>query len=209
MAKKLILVVCLWFVLCSPALAVDFVCFEGYQIEEEEEIASFPAAAEGSGEDATTDSVIFYEFYDNYSISPLSSNYPTYEDGMISSTYMDWAKGYLSIVGPTDNYVFARTGQYQYIMAVGDFDGSFSGVADVYILNLARYGYDYSYTVMREEPFSLSVGSSLVYSSVSGYPNLSGPDRSADLVLISAVVILAIMGLWLARIAFSPLLGWR
>lgn len=118
MAKKLILVVCLWFVLCSPALAVDFVCFEGYQIEEEEEIASFTAAAEGSGEDATTDSIIFYEFFDNYSISPLSSNYPTYEDGMISSTYMDWAKGYLSVVGPADNYVFARTGQYQYIMAV-------------------------------------------------------------------------------------------
>ena len=209
MAKRLILVVSLWVLLCSPALAVDFVCFTGYQIDEEEVEASSPAMAEGSGEDATTDSIIIYEYYDNYSISPLSSNYPSYTDGMISSSYIDWAKGYLSTVSTTENYVFARTGQYQYIMAVGDFDGGFAGVADVYILNLARSGYDYSYSVLYEEPFTLSVGSSLVYSSVPGYPNLSGADRSADLLVVSAVVILGLIGLWLARLVFSPLLGWR
>ena len=37
MAKRLILVVSLWVLLCSPVLADEWVCFEGYQIEDEKQ----------------------------------------------------------------------------------------------------------------------------------------------------------------------------
>lgn len=216
MAKRLIFFCCLFFVLLSsPAWAMDFVCFEGYQIEDEvlpdetESATDAPADSEAGGAEVATGSAIIYEIQGLTDLIQPMSNYPSYEDGMISNTYFDFARGFLPRVRPGENYVFARTGQYQYIMAVGDFDDSFVGTADVYILNLARSGYDYSYVYLPEEPFTLSVGSALVYSSVPGYPSLSGADRSSDLLLISALVILCLLGLWLARLVFSPLLGWR
>ena len=204
MAKRLILVVSLWVLLCSPVLADEWVCFEGYQIEDEkQDVAPASAMAEGSDEGATTDSYLFFEMIQPY------TNYPTYEDGYPAEQYVEWASRYLNKILPGQEYVFARTGQYQYIMAVGDFNDSFVGSATVYILNLGRSGYDYSYVMVEDSNFSLNVGSSLVYSSVNGWPSLPGYNRSADLLVVSAVVILGLIGLWLARLVFSPLLGWR
>lgn len=205
MAKKLILVFFLIFLSCSPAYAMEWVCFEGYQVEDEEEqnVAPTSAIAEGSDEGATTDSYLFFEMIQPY------TNYPTYEDGYPAEQYVEWASRYLNKIVPGQKYVFARTGQYQYIMAVGDFSDSFVGSATVYVLNLARSGYDYSYLVVDDSSFSLNVGSSLVYSSVDGWPSLPGYDRTSDLLLLSALVILSLLGLWVARLVFSPLLGWR
>lgn len=199
MAKKLIVLVALFWFVASPAWAMDWVCFEGYQIEEP---APLFAADEVSEEGAATSSMIYYD------IMPLA-DYQDYEDGMPSATYIDWAAGYLNKVGINENYVFARTGQYQYIMAIGDFDESFSGSARVYILELARSGYDYSYSMIEDDSFRLYPGSSLVYSSFDGYPSLPGYDRTADILLVSSIVIMALFGLWIARLVFSPLLGWR
>ncbi len=205
MAKKLILVVALLLLSCSPAYAMEWVCFEGYQVEDEEEqnVAPASAIAEGSDEGATTDSYLFFEMIQPY------INYPIYEDGYPAEQYVEWASRYLNKIVPGQKYVFARTGQYQYIMAVGDFSDSFVGSATVYVLNLARSGYDYSYLVVDDSSFSLNVGNSLVYSSVDGWPSLPGYDRTSDLLLLSALVILSLLGLWVARLVFSPLLGWR
>lgn len=200
MAKKLIILVALFWFVASPAWAADWVCFEGYQLEEP---APLFAADEVSEEGAASTSSMIY-----YDIMPLA-NYQDYEDGMPAATYIDWAAGYLNKVGINENYVFARTGQYQYIMAVGDFDSSFSGSARVYVLELARSGIDYSYSVIEDDSFRLYPGTSLVYSSLDGYPSLSGYDRSADILFVSSIVIMALLGLWIARLVFSPLLGWR
>lgn len=200
MAKKLMILLALFWFVASPAWAADWVCYEGYQIEQP---APLFAADEVSEEGAATSSSEIY-----YDIMPIA-NYPEYEDGMPSATYVDWAAGYLNKVGLEENYVFARTGQYQYIMAIGDFDSSFSGSATVYVLNLAHTGYDYSYVVLEDDSFSLSAGSSLVYSSLDGYPSLPGYDRTADILFVSSIVIMALLGLWIARLVFSPLLGWR
>lgn len=200
MAKKLMILLALFWFVASPAWAADWVCYEGYQIEQP---APLFAADEVSEEGAaTSSSEIYYDIM-------LMANYPEYEDGMPSATYVDWAAGYLNKVGLEENYVFARTGQYQYIMAIGDFDSSFSGSATVYVLNLAHTGYDYSYVVLEDDSFSLSAGSSLVYSSLDGYPSLPGYDRTADILFVSSIVIMALLGLWIARLVFSPLLGWR
>lgn len=69
MAKRLILVVGFWLLLFAPALADEWVCFEGYQIEED--VAPASAMAEGSDEGATTDSFLFFEMIQPY------TNYPT------------------------------------------------------------------------------------------------------------------------------------
>lgn len=203
MAKRIVLVIGFWLLLFAPAWADEWVCYEGYQIEEEESGAAEGDQPEGLGEAATSSSQLFFDMIQPY------TNYPTYEDGYPADQYVLWASRYLNKVRLGQSYVFARTGQYQYIMAIGDIDSSFTGSATVYVLNLARSGYDYSYVVYEDSSFSLIRGTSLVYSSYDGYPSLPGYDRSVDLYVISAVVILGLIGLWLGRLVFSPLLGWR
>lgn len=202
MAKRLVLIVGFWFLLFSPALADEWVCYEGYQIEEEENVAAEGDQPEGLDEAATSTSQIYFD------ITPFT-NYPTYEDGFPADQYVLWASRFLNKVGLMEHYVFARTGQYQYIMAIGDIDSSFTGSATVYVLNLARSGYDYSYLVYEDSSFSLSRGQALVYSSYDGFPSLPGYDRSVDLLFLSSLLIMCGLGVWLARLVFSPLLGWR
>ena len=202
MAKRIALIFVFWLSLFAPAWADEWVCYEGYQIEEEESGAAEGDQPEGLGEAATSSSQIFFD------ITPFT-NYPTYEDGYPADQYVLWASRFLNKVRLGQSYVFARTGQHQYIMAIGDIDSSFTGSATVYVLNLAHSGYDYSYVVYEDSSFSLIRGTSLVYSSYDGYPSLPGYDRSVDLYVISAVVIFGLLGVWLARLVFSPLLGWR
>lgn len=202
MAKRLVLVVGFWLLLFAPAWADEWVCYGGYQIEEEESVAAEGDQPEGLDEAATSSSQIFFD------IMPFT-NYPTYEDGFPADQYVLWASRYLNKVRLGQNYVFARTGQYQYIMAIGEIDGSFTGSATVYVLNLARSGYDYSYIVYEDSSFSLTRGQSLVYSSYDGFPSLPGYDRSVDLLFLSSLVIMCGLGVWLARLVFSPLFGWR
>lgn len=202
MAKRLVLIVFFWLLLFVPAWADEWVCYEGYQIEEEENVAAEGDQPEGLDEAATSTSQIYFD------ITPFT-NYPTYEDGFPADQYVLWASRYLNKVGLMEHYVFARTGQYQYVMAIGDFDSTFTGSATVYVLNLARSGYDYSYLVYEDSSFSLTRGQALVYSSHDGFPSLPGYDRSVDLLFLSSVLIMCGLGVWLARLAFSPLLGWR
>lgn len=201
MAKRLVLIVGFWLFLFAPAWADEWVCYEGYQIEEEN-VAAEGDQPEGLDEAATSTSQLFFD------ITPFT-NYPTYEDGFPSDQYVLWASRFLNKVGLMEHYVFARTGQYQYIMAIGDIDNTFTGSATVYVLNLARSGYDYSYLVYEDSSFSLTRGQALVYSSYDGFPSLPGYDSSVDLFFLSSVLIMCGLGVWLARLVFSPLLGWR
>lgn len=202
MAKRLVLIVSFWLLLFAPAWADEWVCYEGYQVEEEENVAAEGDQPEGLDEAATSASQIYFD------ITPFT-NYPTYEDGYPAEQYVEWASRYLNKIGLMENYVFARTGQYQYIMAIGDIDSTFTGSATVYVLNLARSGYDYSYLVYEDSSFSLTRGQALVYSSYDGFPSLPGYDRSVDLLFLSSLVIMCGLGVWLARLVFSPLIGWR
>lgn len=203
MAKRIVLIFGFWLLLFAPAWADEWVCYEGYQIEEEESVAAEGDQPEGLDEAATSSSQIFFDMIQPY------TNYPTYEDGFPADQYVLWASRFLNKVGLMEHYVFARTGQYQYIMAIGDIDSAFTGSATVYVLNLARSGYDYSYLVYEDSSFSLTRGQALVYSSYDGFPSLPGYDRSVDLLFLSSLVIMCGLGVWLARLVFSPLLGWR
>lgn len=125
-------------------------------------------------------------------ISPYSS-YNTYY-GVISTSYLEYMRGYLGKLSPTQHYVGARTGQYEYIFAYGDslsFSGSLFSGTDVMVLTWYTNG-NGSFSHSMQSSFSLSPGSYLVYSDLTDiYPSLA--DSSAvslrQLVFVSAIFI--------------------
>lgn len=125
-----------------------------------------------------------------YNVMPLA-DYDTYY-GSISTTYVEYMRGYLSKLEPDMHYVGARTGQYEYIFAFSDTlsysNGLFSG-SDVNVVtwNTQNYGY-FNSTI--QSSFSLDVGSYLVYTDLGfDYPALA---TSSDISLRQIVFIIAI-----------------
>lgn len=131
--------------------------------------------------------------YDNenneYAVMPLA-NYDTYY-GSISSTYVEYMRGYLSKLEPDMHYVAARTGQYEYIFAYGDLSysgNSFSG-SNIHVVtwNTQNTGY---FNSSVQSSFSLSPGSYLVYTDLGfDYPSLA---TSSDMSLRQIVYVIAI-----------------
>lgn len=137
------------------------------------------------GSSDNKDTTIIYE----YDISPLA-DYDTYY-GSISTTYVEYMRGYLSKLEPDQHYVGARTGQYEYIFAFGDINysnGNFSG-NDINVItwNTQNTGY---FNSSIQSNFSLSVGNYLVYTDLGyDYPSLA---TSSDISLRQIVYAAAI-----------------
>lgn len=129
-------------------------------------------------------------------------NYTVYDDGMISSTYTDYARGLLQYVKANEDYVFARTGQYEYIFAHGDWDGDFAGEATIYEITTSNYNNTYSYDSFTDSNFRLSVGDGLVYSSIAPYPSLTGTDFTYGINLFLAFALCLIFCCWIIKHAF-------
>lgn len=128
---------------------------------------------------------------------PYDLTVTVYDDGFISNTYLDFARGLLHYVPLGKDYVFARTGQYQYVFAIGDFSSGFSdSQTEIFQLDLANNWNDNSYTYMNYvDDFYLSVGSGLVYSNIAPYPELRGGDYSYEIFFAIAFTI-AMFGVW-------------
>lgn len=125
-----------------------------------------------------------------YPIMPLS-DYEVYY-GSISTTYVEYFRGYLAKLQPNDHYVAARTGQYEYIFAYGGelyYDGSFYG-EDVYVVRINSQNSGY-FSGGIETTFYLNPGSYLVYSDLSSaYPSLA---TSADISLRQIVWVMGVV----------------
>lgn len=133
--------------------------------------------------------------------------YTVYDSGLPSSVYIDWATGLVKDVPLGQDYVFARTGQYQYMFAYGDFSNGFSGTATVYILQLpSNYNDSYSFYSMVDNAFNFSAGQGVVYSSLNKYPSLLGADYSRTILFSFILFCWALLALWLAKFAFESLL---
>ena len=118
------------------------------------------------------------------------SSYDAYY-GSISSTYVEYMRGYLPKLLPAEHYVGARVGQYEYIFAYGEelsFDGStFSGSVDIVRWNTYNNGTFSSY---HDDAFRLDPGSYLVYTDLSGeYPALA---TSSDFTLRQILILFTI-----------------
>lgn len=118
------------------------------------------------------------------------STYDTYY-GSISTTYLEYMRGYLSKLSSSSHYVAARTGQYEYVFAYGEdlkYNGSsFSGSAMVARWNTYNNGaFSFSY----DSNFVLRPGSFLVYTDLTEeYPSLL---TSSDFTLRQILILFTI-----------------
>lgn len=125
-----------------------------------------------------------------YDVMPLS-DYETYY-GSISSTYVEYMRGYLPKLGPSMHYVGARSGQYEYIFAYGDnleYDSGYFSGNDIRVCtwNTQNSG---SFSSVLQSSFSLNAGSYLVYTDLGfDYPSLA---TSSDFSLRQIVMVVGI-----------------
>lgn len=132
--------------------------------------------------------------------------------GNLSGTYTDYARDLLGSVGLEDSYLFFRSGQYEYILLVGDLtyeNGVFSAPAamEYKFLTGTNYGTDYSYTVTEVSDVSLSPGRGMVYSDLGDYPELRDPSQLLELVQVFLLAMYGVM--FLVHCIFSFVLRRR
>ena len=134
-----------------------------------------------------------------------AASYNAY-DGNLSTTYITIFRDIVGKVSLLDDYVFFRSGQYEYLLVSGDLEfsgGSFTGqTVTVYrIVTDSAYSSTYSYFQTEEIDFSLSPGSGLVYSNLGAYPDLI--DRTSLYSFASLILLLACVCMYLVRSIFS------
>lgn len=136
-----------------------------------------------------------------------------YNEGTISTTYLEYARGVVAGKMPGDSYVFFRGGQYNYTLIVSDNlkheGGQF--VADTF----TRYtwtvnsGYNTvpTYGVTIGSAFSLNSGSTMVYSNLGDFPSLE--DGGVIYGQITAVLLAVLLLGGLARSLFDAVYSLR
>lgn len=104
-------------------------------------------------------------------------------------TYWELAEGIVAkSASATDDYLFYRSGEYEYYLLMGDLSlsGSMVSGADVRAVRFWRSGYGYDgnwYTESGTVSCSVSVGDFIVASSLGDYPAFELPGRSVSLVV--------------------------
>lgn len=103
------------------------------------------------------------------------SDYNVYY-GSISTTYLEFMRGFLPKLKYDEHYVCARTSQFDYIFAYGsslNWNGSFFSGSDITVVRWNTYN-NGTFSSGNESSFSLHPGSYLVYSDLSNiYPSLA------------------------------------
>lgn len=143
-----------------------------------------------------------------------AATYSVYSQGNISTSILTYFRDIESGIGIDDNYVFWRSGQYEYKMAVGSLkcdSTSFASTGDylqVYTLNTNTSSYDaYRLTVSTEQDFHLSASNYLVYSDLGHYPKLH--ERGVNYAFCTLFVVCIIGLCALVRPLFSFVLRIR
>lgn len=136
-----------------------------------------------------------------------ASAYSIYTDGNISTTYVTYFRDISNKIPSGSDYVFFRAGQNEYVMVVGNLklsSGKITSTGSVKVYSIytsGNYNSTYNYSETTESSFSLSVGSSLIYSNLGNYPNLI--ERN-DVYAFSALILLGVgVGCYLLRSVFS------
>lgn len=125
---------------------------------------------------------------------PLAASAATVYEGNISTTYITIFRDIASKLPLTSDYVFFRSGQYEYTMVAGDlaYNGSvFSGedLTQYLLVTNSSYNSNYEYGVISLDSFSLAPGGALVYSNLGSFPDLY--DRS-DYTLVGIFFAIAL-----------------
>lgn len=136
--------------------------------------------------------------------------YSVYTEGNISTTYLSYFEDLTSKIGLNDDYVFFRSGQNEYTMAVGDLDlvnGTFVGssvkIYQIYSTSISGYNTIYSFSNRTENGFVLQVASSLVYSNLGSYPDLIQRNDYNEKVILLFMSISLVSGCITSIFAFG------
>lgn len=134
-----------------------------------------------------------------------ASAYTVYDEGNISSTYTTIFRDLMPQKGINEDYLFFRSGQYEYVMLIGELefrDDVFLGdtATEYKIVTNSGYNADYTYTVQEVTDVSLVPGTSLVYSNLGQYPELQ---EQLDYLLFAQVFLLFI---YLCLILLAPVM---
>lgn len=137
---------------------------------------------------------------------PLSASAAEVYDGTISTTYITIFRDIASKIDFAEDYVFYRSGQYEYTMVTGEIayeNGMFSAhEAETYVLTTNNsYNSTYQYSVGSIDSWSLSPGAGLVYSSLGDYPDLI--ERSDKIAHITLFVLCVALCMSLLRPVFG------
>lgn len=108
---------------------------------------------------------------------PLGASAATVYDGNISTTYITIFRDIVGKIDLKDDYVFFRSGQYEYSLIAGDltFDGSTFNADEAtqyVIVTNSSYNSSYEYSTGAIRSWSLTPGTALIYSSLGHYPTL-------------------------------------
>ena len=132
---------------------------------------------------------------DSVSVDALGATLNMPYDGTISGTYADIARECMFNLGWFDNYVFYRSGQYEYIFAYGDslefsggvddVSGTFSSSTPCTILRIsAPSTYTGAVTITSQsDTISLPTAGRLVYSNLGGFPQFDSMKYIFDEVM--------------------------
>lgn len=128
-------------------------------------------------------------------ICTVSASFTVY-DGNLSNTYVEIAKDILPNAKITEDYVFFRSGQYEYILATGKLNYNNNlitsiGNTDIYKINtLSNYNSTYTYTFETVNDFTLSLNERLIYSNLENFPKLE--NRGDYFEIISTITLCSI-----------------
>lgn len=112
------------------------------------------------------------------SMATQAQAYTAY-DGTPSTTYIEYFRDVLAKFPASADYVAFRSGQYEYILAVGELDENGNviravGEVDICVIstNGSNYSNSYSIGFRKETGFTLTAGDEIIYTNLGLYPSL-------------------------------------
>lgn len=129
-----------------------------------------------------------------------ASAYTVYTEGNMSSTYTEIFRDIVESSGSLQDHLCFRSGQYEYILLIGDFDysdGVFAAedATEYKITTNNGYSSSYQYSVSEVRSVQLVPGGTLIYSNLGDYPSLSDPNAGYWFAFLVLVMVCIIQGL--------------
>lgn len=119
-------------------------------------------------------------------------------DGTPSNTYITYFRDMLSKFSASSDYVVFRSGQYEYLLVVGQLaesDNRIVATGEVDICEISTnsgYGSSYSMSFRNESSFSLDPGDEIIYSNLGKYPSLEERGDITDYATLFVICACAV-----------------
>lgn len=143
------------------------------------------------------------------SMATQAQAYTAY-DGTPSNTYITYYRDMLAKYPASADYVVFRSGQYEYILAVGELTAGTAnkivgdGTVEICAISTnSGYNSNYAIEYRSESGFVLDVGDEIIYSNLGHYPGLEERRDIVDYATLFVLCACAVCSL------FRGVLDWR